>query len=296
MKHKFGLYGITYDTSAGRGWPGSRYAPDSIRKAMAGVQSRMEGNKLFDVVNNKIIDYNQIDFKDFGNTDQISRYDHEKTIQEIKEEINKIFREGYTPILLGGDHSVTWPGILSLYENTSGKIGIIDLDAHLDIKDDSPVQGKYSGSSQIRRAIELERIDGKNVVEIGPRGYNYPEHFDFIRDSQMTIIPPDEVFEKGADKVAERALALASEGVDHIYLTVDIDVLDTAFAWGSGGQEPAGITSYQLSRFVKKVAPYVDIIDIVEVNPMTDHRELTSTVAANLVLDFIAAVYNAGCE
>ncbi|MCG8485600.1 MAG: agmatinase family protein [Clostridia bacterium] len=290
-RNRFGLYGITYDTSAGRGWPGARYAPDSIRKAIAGIQSRFEENKIFDVVNNRIIDFSKIDFKDFGNTDHISRYSHEKTIEEIKNNINIIFQQGYTPILLGGDHSITWPGILSLYENTSGKIGIIDFDAHLDIKYYSEVQGKYSGSSQIRRAIELERICGENVVEIGPRGYNYPEHYEFIKESKMTIIPPKEVFDQGVEAVAKKALELAKKGTDHIYLTVDIDVLDTAFALGSGGQEPAGISSYQLSTFIKEVAPYVDIIDIVEVNPMTDYKELTSNVAANLIYDYMASVY-----
>lgn len=291
-KNKFGLLGITYDTSAGKGWPGARYAPASIRKAMGWIESRFEDNKLFDVVNNKIVDFSKIDFKDFGDTDNVSRYDHEKTIGEIKEQIDEIFKKGYTPILLGGDHSVTWPGILSLYDNTKGRIGIIDLDAHLDIKYDSKVQGKYSGSSQIRRAIELERISGANVVEIGPRGYNYPEHYDFIRDNEMTIIPPEVVFEEGAKEVARRALEIASKDTDYIYLTVDIDVLDTAFALGSGGQEPAGLTSYQLATIVKELAPHVDVIDFVEVNPMTDHKELTSNVAANLIYDFIASVYN----
>lgn len=60
-KLKLGIYGLNYDTEAGRGWPGARYAPDSIRKALAGIMNRMEDNKLFDVCENKIVDYDKIE-------------------------------------------------------------------------------------------------------------------------------------------------------------------------------------------------------------------------------------------
>lgn len=165
-KLKFGMLGLNYDTEAGRGWPGARYAPKSIRNALAGVMNRMEDGKLFDVCNNYLVDYNRIDLKDFGDTDNIVHYEHLRALKDMAEQIEGIMDQGYKPILLGGDHSVTNAGFMALHEKARGKIGIIDLDAHLDLKMDSPVQGRYSGSSEIRRAIEMEKYDAQRVVEI----------------------------------------------------------------------------------------------------------------------------------
>ena len=280
-KLKFGILGLNYDTEAGRGWPGARYAPKSIRNAMSGIMNRMEDGYLFDVNENRLVDYNKIDLKDFGDCDEIVHYNHYQALTDMAEEIKKVMKEGYKPILLGGDHSVTNAGIMALHDVADGKIGIIDFDAHLDLKVDSKVQGKYSGSSEIRRATEMEKYDAKNIVEIGPRGYNYPEHYGFIKESGLNIFTARDVNRLGVEEVAKRTLEKVRENTSYVYMTVDIDALDMAFALGSGGQEPAGLTHFQLS----------DVIDFVEVNPMTDHRELTSHVCANLVLDYIAARY-----
>lgn len=290
-KLKFGMLGLNYDTEAGRGWPGARYAPKSIRAALSGIMNRMEDNMLFDVCNNCLIDYNQIDLKDFGDCDNIVHYDHLQALKDMAAEISKLMEQGYKPLLLGGDHSVTNAGFMAIHEKAQGKIGIIDLDAHLDLKVESAVQGLYSGSSEIRRAIEMEKFDAKNVVEIGPRGFNYPEHYHFIKESGMTIFTPKEVFSLGAEEVAKRTLDIVKKDTDYVYLTVDIDALDMAYALGSGGQEPAGLTHFQMSDLIRAFAPHVDVIDFVEVNPMTDHRELTSHVCANLILDYIAGAY-----
>lgn len=290
IKNKFGILGLSYDTSASLGWPGARYAPAQIRESLKWILNRIRNNELFDTERNSIIDMSKLTIKDFGDT-YISRYSHEKSIDEIKSQIDKLFQEGFTPILLGGDHSVTWPGILSLYDNTKGNIGIIQMDAHLDLVDDSFVQGKYSGSSEIRRAIEMDRISGSNVVQVGIRGYNYAEHYHFIKDNDILVINPEAFYTSNVKQIAMQALEKAAKGTDHIYLTVDIDVLDSAFAPGSGANEPGGINTYQLCAFVKELAPYVDVIDIVEVNPLTDYRNMTSTVAAKLLFDFICTNY-----
>jgi len=290
IRNKFGILGLAYDTSASLGWPGARYAPGQIRDSLKWILNRVKNNELFDTERNRIIDMSKLTIKDFGDV-YISRYNHEKSIDEIKSQIDKLFEEDFTPILLGGDHSVTWPGILSLYGNTKGNIGIIQMDAHLDLVDDSYVQGKFSGSSEIRRAIELDRISGSNVAQVGIRGYNYAEHYHFIKDNDIMVINPEVFYTTSIKEIAMQAIKKASKGTDHIYLTVDIDVLDSAFAPGSGANEPGGINTYQLYAFVKEVAPYVDVIDIVEVNPLTDYRNMTSTVAAKLIFDFISANY-----
>jgi len=288
VKNKFGILGLAYDTTASLGWPGARYAPAQIRNSLQWILNRIKENEIFDTESNRIVNMSNIDIKDYGDV-FITRYDHKKSLDEMKTKIDSIFREGFSPILLGGDHSVSWPGIESLYDNTEGKIGIIHLDAHLDLVEDSFVQGRYSGSSEIRRSLETERIDGSNVVQIGIRGYNYAEHYNYIKNNNIMVMTPEYIFENGIEKVAGKALEIASKGTEHIYMTVDIDVLDSAFAPGAGANEPGGINSYQLFKFIKQVAPYVDVIDIVEVNPMTDYRNMTSTVASKIIFDYIVA-------
>ncbi len=295
-KLKYGILGLNYDTEAGRGWPGARYAPNSIRNAMSGIMNRVEDGFLFDVNENRLVDYNKIDLKDFGNCDEIVHYDHFQALKDMAEEIKKVMAEGYKPILLGGDHSVTNAGFMAMHDVADGKIGIIDFDAHLDLKVDSSVQGKYSGSSEIRRASEMEKYDARHIVEIGPRGYNYPEHYHFIKESGLNIFTVRDVNRLGVEEIARRTIELVRQDTDYVYMTVDIDALDMAYAIGSGGQEPAGLTHFQLSDLIRAFAPYVDVVDFVEVNPMTDHRELTSHVCANLILDYIAAGYYARFE
>lgn len=290
-KLKFGMLGLNYDTEAGRGWPGARYAPKSIRTALAGILNRVEDEKIFDVCHNYLVDYSKIDLKDFGDCDDIVHYDHLQALKEMSGKIVSIMEAGYQPLLLGGDHSVTNAGFMALHQKAQGKIGIIDLDAHLDLKVQSKVQGLYSGSSEIRRAVEMDKFDAVNVVEIGPRGFNYPEHYHYIKESGMTIFTPKDVFTQGAEEIAKRTLEIVRKDTEYIYLTVDIDALDMAYALGSGGQEPAGLNHFQMSDLIRAFAPHVDVVDFVEVNPMTDHRELTSHVAANLILDYISSTY-----
>jgi len=292
-KNKFGLLGMTYDTTTSKGYPGARYAPEQIRKALQWIINRVESGELFDVEANRLIDMSKFEIKDFGDCDQISRYDNEKALNDIKNNIDKIYEAGYAPILLGGDHSTGWPGIKALHDNTKGNIGIIHVDSHLDLVKDSPIQGLYSGSSQMRRASELDRIDPKNFVQVGMRSYNSPEHYHFIKDSGITMISANQVFETSIEEAAKKALEVASEGTDHIYMSIDIDVLDSAFAPGSGANEPGGFTSYQLFKFVKIVAPYIDALDIVEVNPMTDYNNMTSIVASKLLFDYAISNYYA---
>lgn len=288
-KSKFGILGMAYDTSASKGYPGARYAPPQIRRSLQWIVNRIENDMLYDVDNHRLLDMSQVEIKDFGDTEDISRYDNRQSLEEIQAQIDEIHRQGYSPILLGGDHSTGWPAIKSLHDNTTGPIGIIHLDAHLDLVRESPVQGPYSGSSQMRRASELPRISPRNFAQIGMRGYNSPEHYHFIRESGICMIPCDQVWEMGVAAVCDKALQVAGAGTQHMHLSVDIDVLDSAFAPGSGANEPGGLSSSQLFQMVKRLAPYVDSVDIVEVNPLTDVNHMTSIVAAKLLFDYITA-------
>ena len=156
---RLGLLGLDYDTEAGRGWPGARYAPNCIRNALGGIMNRMEEGLLLDVCHDCLIDYNQIEIRDYGSADRICRYSHEQALQEMSEAVQTIIRDGYTPLIQGGNHSVTNAGFDALYNCTSGRVGIIDFDAHLDLsttlrfRGDILAAARFGGQLSVKGSI-----------------------------------------------------------------------------------------------------------------------------------------------
>lgn len=285
---RFALIGAAYDSSASLGRPGSRFAPAAIRQSMKWIFNRVQGNKLYDVERRKIVDLSRIEFVDVGDP-SLPAWDHQLVLQTLSQQIGQLLKDGYRVIVLGGDHSITNAGFMAVEWALGRRFGVIDLDTHLDLVLDSPTQGKWSGSSEIRRATEMASFPAANIVQVGVRGYNFPEHFDFIQSCGISHITATEFREMGARAAAELALSKATNGTEGLYLTVDIDVLDSAYSPGSGANEPGGLSSRELFDFVRVVAPFVDIMDIVEVNPAYDVNGMTSAVAARLVVDFITS-------
>jgi agmatinase len=140
-KTRFAVVGIGYDSSASLGWPGARYAPESIRNSLRWILNRIRDNKIFDVDGDRLVDLTEIEIKDCGDL-AVSRYDHEQTLREINKGIDALLAAGWTPIILGGDHSVSWPAIQAFHDRVEGPMGIIQLDAHLDLLDESETQGR----------------------------------------------------------------------------------------------------------------------------------------------------------
>lgn len=285
---KFAILGIPYDTSAGLGYPGARYAPAEVRKALQWTLNRIREERTVDVETRRMIDFHGVVIEDVGDVAVVG-YDHERTLQNIKDRVAFLLGQDYVPIIIGGDHSVSYPCIAALHDATPGATGLIQMDAHLDLVDSNPIQGRLSGSSEIRRALELGRISPKNVVQVGVRGYNYPDQLEYVQSEGIAWYTPIDVDEMGIREVARRSLQIAKAGTERVYFTLDIDVMDPAFAPGSGADEPGGLSSRQTLDFVRAVAPHVDVMDIVEVNPLTDTRRVTAAVAARLIFDFIVA-------
>jgi len=289
---EFGILGIPYDTSASLGRPGARYAPAEVRRSLQWHLNRIKGKGVYDVEAGEIVDLDGVHVQDYGDVDIIG-YDHELMLERTKGPILDLLESGVIPVIIGGDHSVSLPGLRALHSVTEKAMGIIQMDAHLDLVDDSPVQGRLSGSSEIRRALELDRVSPLNLIQVGVRGYNYPDQLDYIRSKGIRQIPAQEFQRVGARGAALKALEVAASGTDRLYLTLDIDVLDPAYAPGSGADEPGGLSAREVMEFVRLVAPRVSVMDIVEVNPMMDFRGMTSAVAARIIMDFVVSVVRA---
>lgn len=284
---RISLFGIPYDTSATLGRPGARYAPDRIRTALRWNLNRVRGG-VYDVEQRRIVSFAAAAVVDHGDI-AVAGHDHLETLGRAQTLMSELLADGSFPIVLGGDHSVSLPLLRAFHDHFSGPLGIIQLDAHLDLVDENPRQGRYSGSSQMRRALEFGRFAPTRLVQVGVRGFNYPDQYDFIAEQGIQHLTAGEVHAIGGVAAARRALELAGAREHPVFFTIDVDCLDPAFAPGTGGDEPGGLTSAQVLEFVREVAPAVQAMDIVEVNPMADRGDITSVLAAQLIFTAITS-------
>jgi formiminoglutamase/agmatinase len=288
-KHRFAYIGIPHDAATSLGNPGARFAPASLRDSLRGIFTwRLRDGKLADTERG-LIDLNAVEVADFGDA-ALSYHDTAKTVEESYALVREALEAGYVPLVVGGDHGISYPAIKALHDLTPGRIGLIQLDAHRDLMDFSDRQGKFSGSSGMRRSLELERLAAANLVQVGLRGYTTVEQYEIVKELGVRNITGKQFAKMGAEAAAAQALAWAGEGTQAIYLTVDLDVLTPGEAPGTGWPEPGGMTAEQLIDFVRLVAPHCAAMDIAELNPVYDNpARATAILAARLMLDFITA-------
>jgi agmatinase len=174
-----------------------------------------------------------------------------------------------------------------------GKLGVVHFDAHADTADDE--WGNLIGhGTPMRRLIDSGAVLGPNFVQVGLRGYwPPPDVFEWMRGQGMRWHLMAEIESDGFDVVLDRAIAEAAEGADAIYLSVDVDVLDPAFAPGTGTPEPGGLTARELLRAVRKIVGSVRLagLDVVELSPAYDGPgAITAEVAHRVVLEALSSL------
>jgi arginase family enzyme len=211
----------------------------------------------------------------------------------IFRKVREVAAAGVIPIVLGGDHSITWPSASAVAEvRRPGSIGIVHFDAHADTAPDS--FGQLAGhGSPMRRLIESGAVLGRNFVQVGLRGYWPPvEVLDWMREQGLRWHLMTEIESRGAEAVVDQAIAEALDGPDAIYLSVDIDVVDPGSAPGTGTPEPGGLLPRELLRAVRRIVGKVDLagMDIVEVSPPYDWAESTAMIANRCALEAISAL------
>jgi agmatinase len=230
----------------------------------------------------KVADYGDADVL-IGNTDG--------TYDNIRSFVGEILSGGATPIILGGDHGITWPSATAVADaHGYGKVGIVHFDAHADTAPD--MRGNLAGhGTPMRRLIESGAVPGKNFVQIGLRGY-WPEPpvLEWMEQNQLRTHFMAEIRKDGFDAVLERALEEALDTAEHLYISVDVDVADPSHAPGTGTPEPGGLTSMEVLRAVRRLAAEVGMVgmDVVEVSPPYDSgNAITALFAHRCVLEAI---------
>ena len=214
----------------------------------------------------------------------------EESIDVISDAVEAVCRYGAVPIILGGDHTITYPNARAAAA-VHGDIALIHFDAHADTGTSAAAGALHGHGTPMRRLIESGAVAGHRFVQIGLRGYwPDPDVVAWMRDHGMRTHLMSEIVDRGLRAVVDDAVAYAADGADAVFLSVDIDVVDPGMAPGTGTPEPGGIMSRELLDTLRRLARDLNVIgaDIVEVSPPYDGPgEITAHLANRAVLEIL---------
>ncbi len=247
--------------------PGARFGPMGVR----------DGSRLLRPYNpfQGVYPFDELNACDAGDVDTVPGH-IEDTMKKVEEGLLNILVFS-TPFIVGGDHSITLP-VLRAVHKVHGRVNLIHMDSHYDFWD-SHWGKKYDHGTWLRRALEEGLLE--EVVQIGIRGSVF-SHED-VEDSKRLGITSFSIREvkKNWGEVMDRVKALRGP----TYVSFDIDVVDPAFAPGTGTPEVGGLTSFEALELVRGLPVELVGFDVVEVSPPYDVSELTTMLASNLIYE-----------
>jgi agmatinase len=196
------------------------------------------------------------------------------------------------PIILGGDHSVTFANAMGVARSHGfGEVGLIHFDAHADTG--MTQNGSLIGhGTPMRRLIETGAVPGHRFVQIGLRGYwPEPDVTQWMSEQKMRCYMMQDIGERGLDAVVDEAVEYSLEGgAKGVFISVDIDVVDPGLAPGTGTPEPGGLNSREILDTIRRISRELKVLgaDIVEVSPAYDGPgEQTAYLANRIVLEVL---------
>jgi len=270
------ILGIPFDSGTSYR-PGARFGPQAIRQASRHLRTRY--HPAYDrepFVEMQVADAGDVPCNPYSITEAIGQIQHSAT-----ELLGKV--EGI--ISLGGDHTVAVP-LLRAVNSYHGPVALVHFDAHLDTWD-TYFGAPYTHGTPFRRASEEGLFVDDVSMHVGIRGPLYSRD-DLKQDAELgfRVIHCDEFQTEGIDLVVRR---IRDRVGDHpLYLSIDIDVLDPAYAPGTGTPEVAGMTSRELVNVLRGFAGMnIVAADVVEVAPAYDHAEITALAGATVAYELI---------
>jgi formiminoglutamase len=198
----------------------------------------------------------------------------------------------FIPVIVGGDHSITAPAVRGFAGANEGKkIGIINIDAHYDVRvlDSGPHNG-----TPFRQLIEGGIAGGKNVVELGIHGFMNASYYrQWANEQGITTITGRDVHKRGMEACILEALGIAGDGTDLIYVSVDIDCLAYPWAAGTSASSAEGLSAWDLleAMYICGQHPSVAALDVVEIDPTRDVHDQTARSGCSVILTFLAGLY-----
>ncbi len=247
--------GVTYDLST-TARLGARFAPITIR----------ETSGYYTYTGDRIVD--------LGNL-SIAHLDWPKTASELRRQMYEIVRLGVTPVILGGDHFITYPlvqGFLdAVTERSGGKVGYIQFSSQLDLGDKDPQWGGVWRGATAKRILDSGAVDSSNMVWVGVNGYVPQGQLAMVDELNLNVFNLSDIRRDGIEPVTERALELAGEGCDAVYVSVDVNVVDGVFVPGADAPNFRGLRNIDLLKAGDILArSKAGALDLVGLNPIIE--------------------------
>jgi len=265
--------------------PGTRFGPRAIRMAedVAFPIDRPHMELGIDP-------YAELDIVDYGDI-EVHSANLGRSHALLQKGVSEILAADAIPVVLGGDHSISMPVLAALAERFGPDgYSVIHFDTHADTGD---YEDEAPHGVPFHHAVRDGHLDGHNIVQVGLRGaWPFPDDFEWMRRVGFRWHTMGEVVERGIAAVTKDAIAHARSRAPRTYLTVDIDVLDPAFAPGTGTAEPGGLMTRELLWAVRSVASQVDLcaMDMVEVSPPYDPTGITAMAGHRVVLETLSGI------
>ena len=274
----FAVLGVPFDEGTW-GQPGERYGPRDLREnSQEYAHDLTEGFYYIDG------DRTVLKGKHWADVGDVLVYPTvpAETDAKITDAVKKILAKKSFPIILGGDHSITFP-VIRAYELP---LTVVHIDAHLDTWNGAP--GNLDHASWVLRVAKLPNIN--KIVQLGMRGIaNDPEAAGNAKAIGTRVVTSEEIHRRGVAAAVE-----AISQSENIYVTFDVDSMDPTLAPGTGTLEPGGLSFSEIDELMKQIPTKGKLVglDIVEVNPYRDPSGRTAQTAIRLMVDLLAAAFH----
>jgi agmatinase len=265
--------------------PGTRFGPQAIRQAslLGGSYNPARGIELHEM----------LDMVDAGDI-QVIPANIEKSFDQIANAISYIHERAVFPVVLGGDHSIGYPDVRGMAPYVDGNIGIIHFDRHSDLTE-TTLDERMHGSPFFH-ATNIPNAPATNLVQIGIGGWTGSKAgMKVARERHATVITVDDIDQYGIDRIMEYALEIAWQKAHTVWLSFDIDVMDPAFAPGTGTPEPGGLLPREVYRMLRLATREgLAGMEIVEVSPPYDVADITALLGGRVIMEVLATLIEAG--
>jgi len=258
--------------------PGARFGPSAIRQASRLLRPFNPHTGTFPFADHQVVDAGDIACTPFSS---------DQAVTEIESGMRALLERVPIPIVLGGDHTIALPVLRCLRALVGEPLAVVHFDAHLDTWD-TYFGASYTHGTPFRRASEEGLLRRGQCLHVGVRGPLYDIE-DLTDDSDLgfRMLSTPFVARIGAEETADAILALVGDAP--VYVSIDIDVLDPAFAPGTGTPEPGGMLSRELLAVLRHLRGIRLVgADVVEVSPPYDSSEVTALAAANVAYDLLS--------